>query len=186
LRAIGAACSSEGASISNTFMRFRIGSGMARSSLAVMIQITWLSVDRNFREFVHERLRGVVFQQAVERTERVVLRVGAGLVDLVDHDHGGWRTGLPPVHRTPCPASRPSIAKTRPTAASRGHRAHRHEAHAGSEQVGELAREVGLADAGGPSRSIGVTSRPSRESCDQRNMGASRRPGASVKLGSWS
>ena len=37
------ACASVGASTSNTFMRFRIGSGMPRVSLAVVIQMTWLA-----------------------------------------------------------------------------------------------------------------------------------------------
>ncbi|MCY1548576.1 hypothetical protein D9M68_846970 [compost metagenome] len=44
-------------------------------------------VDRHLGELVDEALRRVVFQQAVERTQRIVLRVRAGLVDLVDHDH---------------------------------------------------------------------------------------------------
>ena len=33
----------EGGSTSNTFIRFRMGSGMPRGSLAVVIQTTWLA-----------------------------------------------------------------------------------------------------------------------------------------------
>ena len=43
LQAICRAASGDGASISDTFMRFRMGSGIERSSLAVVIQITWLA-----------------------------------------------------------------------------------------------------------------------------------------------
>ncbi|MCY1551663.1 hypothetical protein D9M68_880080 [compost metagenome] len=44
-------------------------------------------VDGHLGELVNEVLRGVVLQQAVERAQWVVLRIGIGLVDLVDHDH---------------------------------------------------------------------------------------------------
>ena len=42
-RAIARAAPRSGACTSNTFMRFRMGSGMPRVSLAVVIQITWLA-----------------------------------------------------------------------------------------------------------------------------------------------
>ncbi|MCY1374381.1 hypothetical protein D9M69_617200 [compost metagenome] len=53
-------------------------------------------VDRYFGELVHEVLCRVVFQQAVERAQWVVLRVGAGFVDFVNDDH---RVGVLAVHQ---------------------------------------------------------------------------------------
>ncbi|EWS63850.1 hypothetical protein Y695_02913 [Hydrogenophaga sp. T4] len=107
-------------------------------------------VDRHFGELVHEVLRRVVLQQAVERAQWVVLRVGAGLVDLVDHDH---RVGVLAVHQGLEHLARfgalPLRRGPRQQPAGR-HRAHRDQAHAGTQQVGDLFGEMGLAHAGWP------------------------------------
>jgi hypothetical protein len=76
-----------GACTSKTFMRFRMGSGMQRSSLAVATQITWLASMGTSANSSVKAVRGVVLQQAVQRAQRVVGMLAAGLVDLVDHHH---------------------------------------------------------------------------------------------------
>ena len=53
-------------------------------------------VNGHFGKFVGEALRGVVLQQAVERPQRVVLRIGTGLVDFIHHDH---RVGVLAIHQ---------------------------------------------------------------------------------------
>ncbi len=88
-----------------------------------------------------------MLQQAVQRAQRVVLGIGCRLVDLVDHDH---RVGILAVHQRLEHLARPRAlplggrAREQPTG---GHRAHGHHAHAGAQQIGQLAREMGLADA---------------------------------------
>ena len=85
--AIARAASRSGADTSNTFMRFRIGSGMARSSFAVATQITWLASIATSANSSVKLARGVVLEQAVQRAERVVGVLAARLVDLVDDHH---------------------------------------------------------------------------------------------------
>ena len=87
-------------------------------------------------------------EQLVERAERVVLPVGARLVELVDHDH---RVGVVAVQESVEHLARLGVLPLRGGARqhpARGERAHRHEAEAGAEQLGHLAREMRLADSG--------------------------------------
>jgi hypothetical protein len=102
-------------------------------------------VDRHLGEFVGERMRGIEFEQAVQRTERVVGVFAAGLVDLVDHHH---RVRILAIDQR-----LEHLAGARALPLRRGaaqhpagrERTHRDETHAGSEQAGQLAREVRLA-----------------------------------------
>ena len=105
-------------------------------------------VDRHFGKFVGELGRGVVFEQRVEASERVVLRVAAGLVDLVHDDH---RVGVVAVDERVEDLAGLGVLPLRRGARqdpAGGQRAHADELVAGTEQLGQAAREVRLADAG--------------------------------------
>ena len=125
-----------------------MGSGIARSSLAVATQITWLASIGTSANSSGEAVRGVVLEQAVERAERVVGVLAAGLVDLVDHHHHRvgvlavdqrLEHGLPgraPFHWLEAPSTQPAVSgliEMKP--------------HAGAQKLGDAPREVRLADA---------------------------------------
>ncbi|VWC50282.1 hypothetical protein BLA6863_07810 [Burkholderia lata] len=107
-------------------------------------------IDRHFREFVDECARGVVLEQRVQRAERIVLRIAAGLVDLVDRDH---RVRVAAVHERIEHLARlrvlPLRRRTRQDPAGR-QRTHRHVVVRGAEQLRERLCEMRLADARGP------------------------------------
>ena len=96
-----------------------------------------------------------MFQQAVERSQRIVLGIGAGLVDLVHHDD---RVGVLPVDQRLKHLARfgafPLGGRTREQPAG-GHAAHGDQAHAGAQQIGDLAGKVRLADARWPQQEHG-------------------------------
>ena len=105
-------------------------------------------INRHLRKLVGKALRGVVLQQAVQGTQRVVLRVAAGLVDFVHHDDGvgvfALHQGLEHLARA---CAFPLCRRPRQQPAS-GHGAHRQQVHARAQQLGQVAGKVGLADAG--------------------------------------
>jgi len=119
-------------------------------------------VDRHLGEFVGEGLGGVVFHQGVQGPERVVGVLAARLVDLVDHHH---RVGIFAVDQglenLSGARALPLTGRTAEHPAG-GQGAHRDEAHAGAQQLGDLARECVLPTPGGPSSRMGMISRASR------------------------
>mmetsp|Transcript_11770 Transcript_11770/g.27564 ORF Transcript_11770/g.27564 Transcript_11770/m.27564 type:complete len:408 (+) Transcript_11770:337-1560(+) len=99
-------------------------------------------------KLVDEAAGRVVLQQAVERTEGVVGSLAAGLVDLVHHHH---RVRVVAVHERleHLAGSRaPPLAAGAGEHPAGGQRAHRHETHAGAQQLRQLPREMRLAHAG--------------------------------------
>ncbi|CAG9226340.1 conserved hypothetical protein [Burkholderia vietnamiensis] len=103
-------------------------------------------VDRHLGEFVDERARGVVLEQRVQRAERIVLRVAAGLVDLVDGDHRVRVAAVDErIEHLPRLRVLPLRRRARQNPAGR-QRTHRHVVIRGAEQLRERLREMGLAD----------------------------------------
>ncbi|CAM2162805.1 hypothetical protein BLAT2472_120047 [Burkholderia latens] len=107
-------------------------------------------VDRHFGEFVDERARGVMLEQRVQRAERIVLRIAAGLVDLVDCDHGIRIAAVDKrVEHLAGLRVLPLRRRTRQDPAGR-QRTHRHVVIGGAEQLRKRLREMRLADPGRP------------------------------------
>ena len=128
-------------------MRFRIGSGIELSSLAVA---THRICEASMSTSMNSSLKCVAVSRsssAVQRAHRIVARIAAGLVDLVEHDD---RIGVFALDQRLRDLAGPRVMPLRRRAGqhpSRRQRAHRHELEARRERMGQALREIRLAEA---------------------------------------